>query len=121
MARTPETVSINLHELMLLLNYKWACVNSERVGELGTETYEDFIGGLNARSEISITPRQLEDLLFNLKEGVVNRVQPARLRFTIRNYNSVMKKLKRQLPHMFKELPSGEVVMNELEERFYDE
>jgi uncharacterized protein with NAD-binding domain and iron-sulfur cluster len=119
-ARTPETVSINLHELMLLLNYKWACVNSERVGELGTETYEDFLGGLNARCTIEITPRQLEELLFTLKEGVVNRVQPAKLKFTIRNYNGVMKKLKRQLPHMFKELPSGEVSMVELEDRFYE-
>lgn len=121
MARTPETLQINLHELMLLLNYKWACVNSSRVGELGDLPYEEFIQGLNATCNIEITPRQLEDMVFNVKEGVMNRVEPKKIRFTMTNYNSLMKRLRAQLPHMFKELPTGEVVMNEIEERFYDE
>lgn len=121
MARTPNLVSITLHDLMLLLNYRWAAVNSERIGDLGILPYEDFVSRMDMQSEVNVSPQQLADLIYHMKQVIFERVKPARLTFTARNYNDTMKKLKAQLPHMFKENSAGEVVMIELEERVGDE
>lgn len=121
MARSPEYVQIGLHELMLLLNYKWSAVNSLSLGELGDLPYEQFVANVDAKCDLQIQPKQLEDLIYNLKQGVLNGIPPARLRYTMTNYNKVLKKLRAQNPHLFKTLESGEVVMKELEESVYAE
>jgi hypothetical protein len=117
MARTPETVSISLHELMVLLNFKWAAVSSSDVGELGDTVYEDLLSQLNSQCKIEIKPKQLDDLIFHMKEVIFERVKPARMEFSHKNHNRFMRRLKAQAPHLFKELPSGEVVMINYEDR----
>lgn len=120
MARTPDTVNIRAHELMLLLCYRWAAVNSPDIGELGTKVYEEIVSDIDTQSKIEVTPAQLADLIHHMKEVVFEKVKPARLNFSVRNYNKTMRRLKSQAPNLFKEAPSGEVVMIELEERAYE-
>lgn len=120
MARTPETVSIKLHDLMLLLNYRWAAVNSSEIGELGLVPHEDFVAQIDAQSRVEVTPVQLADLIHHFKECTFEKVKPAKLNFTTRNYNHFLRKLKKQAPTLFKETAAGEVVMVELEDRFYE-
>lgn len=121
MARTPDLVSIKLQELMLLLTYRWAAVNSPILGELGTENHEGILNDIDRQSSVQLTPSQLADLIYHMKMAILDKTEPARLRFTTKNYNKIMRKLKSQVPNLFKELKSGEVVMVELEEKVIHE
>lgn len=114
--RTPETVDVRLHDLMTLLCYRWAATNSPHVGELGLDNYEKLVTDIDTQSNVNVTPRQLADLIFHMKECVFERVKPVRLDFTIKNHNKMMRRLKQTAPHMFKETAAGELVMIELEE-----
>lgn len=117
MARTPENVNISLHDLMLLLNYRWAATCSE-IGDLGVKCYEDLLGDIGIQSEIRIRPDQLADLIHHMKEVTFERVEPAKLMFTHKNHNKLMRRLKSQMPSLFKETSAGEVVMVDYEDRF---
>lgn len=119
MARTPNTVPIKLHDLMLLCCYRWAAVNSE-IGELGVETHDDLLTQIDMQSQIEIKPAQLADLIHHMKEVVFEKVKPAKLIFTMQNHNKMMKALKRQNPELFKEGPAGEIIMVELEEKAFE-
>jgi hypothetical protein len=120
MARTPELLDMRLQDLMLLLSYRWAAVQSS-IGELGDRTQEEFVAEIDRLSKVKIRPSQLADLVYHMKEVVFEKVQPAKLDFTTKNHNAIMRRLKQTNPEMFKTLPSGEVVMHELEERVWDE
>jgi hypothetical protein len=115
-ARTPETVNIGLQELMLLLNYRFAAVNSERVGELGLQTHEELVADLNRQSRVVIKPSQLADLIHHMREAIFEKVRaPYELEYKVKNHNEIMKQLKHQAPHLFKANSAGEIVMVELE------
>jgi hypothetical protein len=117
MARTPDTVNIRLHDLMVLLMYRWAATNSPLIGELGEATYDETVSAIDTQSKLEITPMQLADLIYHMKECVFGRVKPVKLDFRIKNYNRIMRRLKSTAPNMFKETAAGEVVMVELEDR----
>lgn len=120
MARTPETVNIRLHDLLLLLNYRWAATNSKVIGDLGVKCYEDLVAQIEAQSQFEVTPVQLADLIHHMKECVFEQIEPAKMSFSAKNYNQILKGLKRSAPHMFKETATGELQMIELEERVWD-
>lgn len=120
MARTPDLVNIKLQELMLLLTYRWAAVNSPVLGELGVEPHESILNDIDRQSDLQVTPAQLADLVYHMKMAILDKTEPAKLRFTVKNYNKIMRKLKSQAPNLFKELATGEVVMVELEERAFE-
>lgn len=120
MPRTPELVHIKLHELMLLLTYRWAAVNSPVLGELGVDNHETIVDNIDRQSDVQVTPAQLADLIYHMKMAVLDKTAPHPIRFTMKNYNKIMRKLKSQVPHMFKETAAGEVVMVELEEKAFE-
>lgn len=115
--RTPDFVRINLSELVLLLNYKQ--IASTEIGELGDEIYEETLAAIDRQSKISVTPKQLADLIYHMKECFLDKIKAPRISLKIKNYNHLMRELKDQVPQLFKELPSGEIEMINLEERTY--
>jgi hypothetical protein len=110
MARTAEFVHIPLHELMLLLNYRWAASNSE-IGDLGNKPYETLVAEINMQSKVELTAEQLADLIYHMKEVIFERVKPAPLALSLKNHNQVMRRLKSYVPNLFKETAQGEIVM----------
>lgn len=120
MARTPETVNIGLHELMLLLQFRWTAVNSPEIGELGPKVYEELVQTIDAGNNLQIKPAQLADLVHHMREVIFEKIPLFKPDIQIKNHNKVMRRLKRRAPHLFKELPSGEVVMVELEEKSFE-
>ena len=119
MARTPNTVSIKLHDLMLLWSYRWAAVNC-KIGELGPETHSEIFDAIDRQSKIEIRPAQLADLIFHMQQVMFERIEPAKLVFTMKNHNKMMRKLKSQNPELFKVNKAGEIVMKELEEKAFE-
>ena len=116
MARTPDLINIPLRELMRLLYYRWAATKSE-IGDLGVYCVDDLLKALDEQSRVAITPLQLADLVHHMKECVYEKEQPVCPGFQVKNHNEIMKQLAKAMPDIFKELPTGEVVMVELEDR----
>lgn len=117
MPQIPKTVRINLQDLLLLLNYYWSAVNSPNLGDLGSKSYEETVEEINSQSQLTITPSQLESLVYHMKQAIFEKLKPRTIEFRVKNYNSIMRGLKRQMPHLFKELASGEVTFINFEER----
>jgi hypothetical protein len=79
--------------------------------------YEDFVDDIDRQSQVEITPAQLACLVHHMQQCVFEKVKPARLKFNVYNHNHVMRRLKSQMPHLFKELPTGEITLVDFEER----
>lgn len=120
MAQTPLTVNIGLHNLLMLLNYYWASVNSDRVGDLGNKTYEETIIEIEKNSTFKVTPSQLESLVFHMKQAIFEKIKPIHTDNRLKSYHQIMRNLKEEIPQLFKELPSGEISFIDFKEREND-
>lgn len=116
----PKTVNISLHELIELLQYYWAAVNSKKIGDLGLKSYEEIIYELDKQSTVRISPSQLEHLVYHAKEVIMNRIDPIRVNRKAKSYYPLMKRLEDQVPQLFKTTSSGEIVFIEMREKEYD-
>lgn len=77
--------------------------------------YEEIVESIDVKSTINVKPTHLADLVYHMKEVVFSQLPPMKIDARERNHNKIMRKLKANVPSMFKELPTGEVVMIELE------
>lgn len=117
MARTPNTVRISLHILMRLLNYRWSAVKTPTIGELGDVLHEDFVNEIDKQSKVEIRPSQLADLVYHMREAVFDGAPTRVIDLTPKNHNVFMHELRREYPELFKQVPSGEIVMVNIENR----
>lgn len=116
MSQVPNSVTIDLRDLLPLLNYYWSSVNSS-VGELGTKTYEETLLDISRQSSIKLTPAQLENLVYHTKQAIFEKLKPMILDLRMKNYQKIMKRLADEIPHLFKKLSSGEIVFINFEEK----
>lgn len=108
MPNLPSQIEVDLLDFFHLLNYYWSAVNSS-MGELGPRTFEDTVLEIGKNSKISLSPTQLEDLVFQMKEALFEKKKPYVERRP-QSYHPLMRRLKDQVPALFKEMPSGEIV-----------
>jgi len=106
-------VKIALNELVTLLQYYWAAVNSKKIGELGLKPYEEVLNDIDKQSRVVITTDQLKNLVYHAKEVIMNRVEPVRVNYKARSYHPIMEKLADQAPHLFYTKPTGEIVFKD--------
>jgi len=116
MAQPNHLVHLNLPELVLLLSYYWTSVNSS-IGDLGTVDYNETLNQIDQQSNIKISASQLENLVYHMKQVIFEKLRMAKPDPKIKNYNRIMLRLKAQAPSLFKELPSGEVVFVNFQDR----
>lgn len=99
------------------MNYYRAAVNAEEVGDLGTHTFEKMAIDLSNQSECYVTPAQLESLVYHTKHVIFEKVRPIYTDLKQRSYYKMMEHLSKEIPQMFKTLPSGEIVFINFEDR----
>lgn len=119
MANLPLTVNIDLQDLTTLLGYYWTSVNS-KVGDLGGKSYEETVNAISKRSQVKITPTELEHLVYHMKQVVFEKLKPITVDLRINTFNKMMKNLASDIPQLFKEEPSGEIVFIKFEDREHD-
>lgn len=110
--KKPDLVYIPLSELVVLLNYFKAAIKSEKIGNMGEISYDDFVAIVNKTSKVGLTIEQLENLIHHYKLCVMNQVVPGKEK-TYKNYHWLMQKLKLAIPSVFKITSNGEIVLNE--------
>ncbi len=116
MPNLARTVKIGLPDLITLLNYYQAAVNSH-VGDLGNQTYEVTLGKIANRSSCLITPEELESLVYHAKQAIFEKLKPVNNDLRLKSYYKLMKRLDDDIPQLFKTLPSGEIVFVNFEDR----
>lgn len=116
MSSLPNTVNIDLQDLLPLLNYYWSSVNSS-VGDLGSKTYEETILSISKQSTLKITPTQLESLVFHMKEAIFEKLKPVTVDLRIKNYHKIMGRLANEIPQLFQTLPTGEIVFIDFKDK----
>jgi hypothetical protein len=117
MPNLPHTIAIDLRDLVTLVCYYWTAVNSEKIGDLGSNPYEDFMSDLASKCRCQITPEQLESLVYHMKQVIFEKKTAKPIQMKQRNYYHFMRHLKSEIPQLFKELPSGEIVFINFEDR----
>lgn len=101
----------------MLLNYYWASVNSERVGDLNDRTYEETVLEIEKNSSFKVTPAQLENMVFHMKQAIFEKIKPVHMDNRLKSYHKIMRNLRDEIPQLFKELPSGEISFINFQEK----
>ncbi len=117
MGRTGTSYTLGLHDLVELLQFKWAALVHPEIGETNEIPYEQMLQAIDKKNNIELSASQIADLVYSMKEVVFERAVLKKPDATIKNHNVIMRRLKRGNPHLFKELPSGEIVMVNYEVR----
>ncbi len=115
MAKIANSVQIDLRDLVQLLNYYWSSVNSP-IGDTGSVTYEENMVNIASQCSCYLTPEQLEGLVYTTKQAIFDKIKPIDIDYRVKSYHGIMKKLKSDIPGLFKELPSGEIVFANFKE-----
>lgn len=117
MPNLPHQVEISIQDFSSLLAFYWTAVNSKQIGDLGSKSYEDVLSEIGKQSHIRVTPEQLENLVYHMKQVVFEKLKPITVDNRQKNYYSILRRLKDDVPQLFKTLSSGEIVFINFEDR----
>ena len=87
------------------------------MGDLGSKTYEETVLDIEKQSVLKVTPAQLESLVFHMKQMIFEKLKPIQVDTRIKSYHAIIRKLKDEIPNLFKELPSGEITFINFEDK----
>ena len=119
MPRPPKSVRVSLDSIFPLLLYYYAASKDRKTqGEYSTDwTWETFCESLDKQNDyITMTPNQLHHLIYNYKTATHDKRIPTKaVKNIAKQYLPVMKRLKKELPNLFKEDLDNDIVMVDLQ------
>lgn len=114
MVEPAKNFQISFSLLFPLLVYYFAQLKDKQIGgEYSLDcSWGDICQTIDLSGKIKVSRPQLQNLIYAYKMGVVDRRRPFRIITQLaKNYDMVMRGLKQEHPHMFKEDPDHEILM----------